>query len=1405
MTRRRTFQGFLLLALVSAGTLAFRSANSADPPQDPKDEAGKKVIAKPEMLGGKERFLTHVSTDKPIYRSGEKVYVRGVILDAHDHKPLDEKKKLQAQLSIKGPKGDVVARSSTTSQNSTVGFSWKVPDGQAGGEYTAEISSPWTGGPPAQRTFEIRAYRAPRLKSQIEFLRDGYGPGDDVSASLKVERAEGGFPVGAKVTVRARVDGRQVFQGSSVVDALGLCSAQFDLPQEIERGEGTLSFAVEDGGVVETAAKTIPILLQTVDLSMYPEGGELVAGLPNRVYLSALTPAKKPADIAGEIVDGSGKSVTQFRTEHEGRGRFGFTPKAGEKYTLKITEPSGIKTTYPLPEVKSEGAVISSIGNAFDSDESVALKVGSSAAGKLKITLNQREKEIAAKTVDAAAGQLNRVKLDPKDSQGVLIATLWDAEGTPLAERLVFRKPENSLHVSITPDRKQYVPGGKAKLDIKTTNSDGEPVSAVVGLTVTDDSVLEMIEKREQAPRLPVMVLLENDVKDLADAHVYLDPQNPEAPLAVDLLLGTQGWRRFAFMDAPKFLAKHGEDAKRVLALTMPRRMNNRILGFGRGGGVDRFRAENAAAAPVPLAAAADDKAQEGAKNEAVPVDEAKKAAPKDLPAEPRAKALQKKPAADRANGQALPRQQNAQRELRDAEQDFKKEAAENQLIAGDRGFARRARPANMVVVREYAHEVRPNRQPGQRTDFTETLYWNAGIKTDEKTGKASVSFALSDAVTSFKVMADAFDQTGGLGEATANIESVEPFYAEPKLPLEVTSGDEIRLPVSLVNSTTDPLSGGELSLKAEGLAKLDAKKFELAPEERRRMLLPLRVGNIKGETDVVLNAKAGPHADQITRKVKVEPLGFPVEIGHGGTLDADSKQQHKVVIPETVVPGSLTAEVAVYPTPMASLTGALERLIREPNGCFEQTSSSTYPLVMAQQYFKSHAGIDPDLIRRSNEMLKKGYKRLTGYECQNGGYEWFGKDPGHEALTAYGLMEFNDMAEVYPVDQEMLARTRDWLLKQRDGEGNFQRNRRALHTWVVDQDISNAYITWALLSAGETGLEKEVAAVRKAAETTENSYVLALAANVMVLAGEKQAAQSMLDRLIHLQEPDGSIKGATGSIVGSGGQALMIETTSLATLAWLSDIDYIDFADKGVRYLSGVCEGGRFGNTQSTVLALKAIVAYDKAQAHPKADGKLQLIVDGKKVGQPKSFDTKTNGTIELPDVSDLLTPGEHDIAVQMTGGSRMPYTVAVNLHSEKPASSDECKMDVQVALSNETVKEGAVTEAQVVCENTAQETVPTPVAIIGIPGGLEVRHDQLKELVESEKIAAYEVLGREVVLYWRELEAGQKVELPLSLVAAIPGQYTGPASRSYLYYTDEHKKWADPLAVTIQAIQEK
>ena len=1348
-----------------------------------------------QSLGGDKRYLTYVSTDKPLYRPGETLRVRGVILNAADNTPLAQA--VHAVVAIEGPKGDNVASGFMQSQDSVGGFSWVIPNEQAGGEYKIKISYPGLGYAPAERKFDIRAYRAPRLKSQIVFLRDGYGPGDLAGASLHVERAEGGIPEGAKVTAIARVDGTEVFSGTTKVDAKGNCSTSFALPKEIERGEGTLAFVIEDGGVSETATKTIPILLQTLDIQIYPEGGDLVAGLPNRVYIEARQPNGKPADIAGIIVDEDGQQAASLKTEHEGRGRVDFSPAPNKKYSLKITQPSGIKTVYALPETKTTGVMIRPALNVFPKGKPVQVTIMPTRdLKKLKVTLAKREVEVDSTEGPGtwAANELGiySLSLNPKDADGVLRLTVWDDKDMPIAERLIYREPSKKLNVTVTADKKYFVPGDSVKLTVKTTDDIGNPVSGVVGVNVTDDSVLEMIDKREQSPRLPVMVLLESEVKELADAQIYLDEKDAKAPLAVDLLLGTQGWRRFAFVDAKKFVDEHGAAARRVLAYSeSAAKTNLRAEEL-------EFRAEGGAV-PVPAAAMA------------VPRRAGIAAAP------PRAVADEKPQAAPRPAQKPAENQpvQRARRQLQVAaepvleqqgkqvadfmEKEFAGGKDAKRKVMADKAVAMRN---DFVVVREYAHPVRPNRNPTDRVDFTETLYWNAGVKTDEKTGEATVSFALNDSVTTFRVFADGFSSNGALGQGTGKIEAVQPFYIEPKLPLEVTMGDLIGLPVGVVNSIGSDLASATLTASVEG----DFKVSELAPfnvggMSRARQMFNIKVGSVRGKVDFTVHAKANPYEDKVTRSFVVKPSGFPIENAFGGMLGADASVSHVVVIPAGVVPNSITSNIAVYPTPLANMTEALQRLIQEPYGCFEQTSSTTYPLVMAQQYFQSHTGVDPALVARSAEMLDKGYKRLISFECPNKGYEWFAGDPGHEALTAFGLLEFTDMAQVREVDAGMIGRTREWMLKSRDGKGGFKRERRALHTWLTDPDCSNAYICWALLCAGQDAktIAAEIAAVKEAAAKNPNSYVQSLTANVLALSGDMEGARALMQKLAAKQIKDGSVSNGTMTIVGSGGEALMIETTALATEAWLKDASFAGNVENSIRFLAESCKAGRYGSTQSTVLALRAITAYDKQRARPKAPGKLRIFVDGQSVGGPVSFDQTTQGAIKMPDISELLSTGERKIELKMEGGGSMPYSLAVNFNAIKPASSKECKMDVAVSLTNNTVAEGTVTEANVTVINNSKEPVPTPVAIIGVPGGLEVRHDQLKELVKSGKIDAYEVIGREVVLYWREMKALQKVELPLSLVAAIPGTYTAPASRAYLYYTDEFKNWADPMKVTI------
>jgi uncharacterized protein YfaS (alpha-2-macroglobulin family) len=710
-----------------------------------------------------------------------------------------------------------------------------------------------------------------------------------------------------------------------------------------------------------------------------------------------------------------------------------------------------------------------------------------------------------------------------------------------------------------------------------------------------------------------------------------------------------------------------------------------------------------------------------------------------------------------------------------------------------------------LVYFREYAHTVRPGRKAGDRVDFAETLYWNAGVRTDAK-GEAKVSFGLNDSVTSFKAFAGAVGSDGALGSAVAAIESVQPFYLEPKIPLEVTSGDVVQLPVALVNGTSSALRGAAVKLDFKGDVRATSiGTLDLAAKERARRIIELKIGQESKPIELTLAATAGDYTDTVRRSLTIKPNGFPISTAFGGMVSAQKPAVHTVTLPANTVRGSVKTSVVVYPSPLANMTESLARLIQEPSGCFEQTSSTTYPMTMAQQYFQSHSGVDPKLVASAREKLETGYKRLLGFETKEKGYEWFGEAPGHEALSAFGLMHFADMKQVRDVDAAMLARTREWLLKQRDGKGGFERKRRALHVWIEDPDTSNAYITWALLESAPRPadlakeLSKEIATVKQSAVGSKNSYVLALAANVLSLAGDGAEARKLMEKLVAKQGKEGVVEGGTQSIVGSMGETLQIETTALAALAWLREPSFAGNVERSMKFLASSCDGGRYGSTQSTVLALRAIVAYDKARAAKRAGGAVRVYVNGQPVGSAVRFEASAQEAIKLPDVSELLAPGERKIEVRVEGSAELPYSIEVTYNALKPDSSPETKVALEVTLAKTALTEGDPTEARVLVSNKTDEKLPTAVAIFGVPGGLEVRHDQLKELVKKKTVDAYEVIGRDVVLYWRGMEPRKKLDVSLSLVAAVPGTYTGPASRAYLYYSDDHKAWQDGVKVSI------
>ena len=224
---------------------------------------------------------------------------------------------------------------------------------------------------------------------------------------------------------------------------------------------------------------------------------------------------------------------------------------------------------------------------------------------------------------------------------------------------------------------------------------------------------------------------------------------------------------------------------------------------------------------------------------------------------------------------------------------------------------------------------------------------------------------------------------------------------------------------------------------------------LDLAPNGKARKMLRLRADKLSGPASVSLTGTSGPDKDTILRAITVVPDGFPA-VGSVSDMLEKGTARGSITLPKDMVPGTLKVRLEMYPTSMADLVKGLDGLLREPYGCFEQTSTTNYPNTLVLDYINRNDKPNPQVAARAKDLLDKGYAKLTSFECPDTplkarqGFEWFGgADMQHEALTAYGLLQFKDMARVHPVDPTLIKRTQAFLLSRKDGNGGFHRNAR--------------------------------------------------------------------------------------------------------------------------------------------------------------------------------------------------------------------------------------------------------------------------------------------------------------------------------------------------------------------------
>ncbi len=502
-------------------------------------------------------LTTHLTLDKPLYRPGETIRCRSLTLSRFG---LRVRREVTVEFSIVDSSDAQVAsfKSDDATEHGVGTCEFAIDEEQAGGKYTMVARSSSGEFAEARRDFYIRPYRTPTLNKYLEFVRDSFGPGDEVVAKFRVERAEGGAMANAPLRILAEVDDHpNLINLETAADEYGAYEIRFALPDDVKASGGLLSVTVNDAGR-ETIIKAIPVNLGDVSVEFFPESGDLVAGVENRVYFHAYDSMDKPVHVAGRILDSRDQEVAAAKTIHEGRGRFRFTPVKGESYSLKIDTPAGAADGRHLPNTGNLQFVTLNTGEGvFAAGEPIALQVQSTQCDRLLAVTAVCRGAVAGQQVvssdqfvsrEGSSGSCSVTVPLAEHADGVIRLTAYDLSvrpPQPIAERLVYRRPAHKLDIQVTGQDGKRSTGEQVDVELSVQDETGQARQAVLGVSVVDDALLALAD--DKSPQMTTHFWLTSQIdkpEELEDANFYLK-EEPEAAVALDLVLGTQGWRRF--------------------------------------------------------------------------------------------------------------------------------------------------------------------------------------------------------------------------------------------------------------------------------------------------------------------------------------------------------------------------------------------------------------------------------------------------------------------------------------------------------------------------------------------------------------------------------------------------------------------------------------------------------------------------------------------------------------------------------------------------------------------------------------------------------------------------------------------------------------------------------------------
>jgi uncharacterized protein YfaS (alpha-2-macroglobulin family) len=1351
-----------------------------------------------------------LTTDKPKYQPGQTIHVRSLTLLRPDLKPAADS---NAVFTVTDPKGNVIFREAKrTSRFGIAAVDCELADELIEGNYRIHCRA---GDTDSSATVEVHKYVLPKMKIAVTTERPWYLNGDEVHGTIEATYIHGEPVADGEwlLEVRAPEAGNIVLGQTKARTGLdGKGTFSFNLPDKFlgkrDAARVSLQVTVQDrAGQQHSKTATVAVASQALHFEVIPESGQLVRGLPNTLYVYASTPDGTPAKVQGTLfVAGTPK---EFSTTELGVAAIELTPS---EWTVALTvqatdarrRAASKQVTLTCGQIVPD-FLLRTNKAVYEGGDSMTLTALGGASEPVFVDILKDQQTIRSSMIEVKDGKGELVFDLPAELFGTLTlcAYRFDSQGNPVRKtRAIYVRPVKQLNIAVKPDKPEYRPGEKANLAFTLSDAQGKPVPGALSLAMVDEAVFELVSQMPGMER--TFYLLE---QELLKPVYTIYPWTPE--------------------DDPRRETRERQQFEQALFASTTATISNPSRAYSNSTGVFTEPAPSAASPHTLASSSYQIKAQEIGQRRHVGLDRVR--------------------IAWLALGVLLAIAVDVfcwmhMRWIWMAAFHFVAALVGAFcllaiLMIGTKAGATFARvgsalgsPGAMQETMAVGSKMlAPNESSVQgapvrvRERFPETLFWQPQLITDDN-GHASVNIELADSITTWRLSASAVSADGRLGALQSNLRAFQPFFVDLNLPVSLTRNDEVEIP-AVVSNFLPRAQSVELKLHVGDWFELSgpaSRKLELKPREVTSVTFKLKVKKV-GRHELQLTARSADLADAVKRTIEVLPDGRPVERVVNGTLTQPASMS--LELPEEAIEGSGKAIVRIYPSSFSQLVEGLDGIFQLPNGCFEQTSSSLYPNVMALSYLRQTGKSVPEVEAKARHYIHVGYQRLLRFEVPGGGFDWYGHPPANVRLTAYGLMEFRDMAKVHDVDPALIERTWTWLMRQRNSDGSWSDGPRIRHSPEIPEDArlhATAYIAWAVFDGEHSA---DAAPTRQfllqhAPESITDPYELALVCNALLVIDAKDSAvQPYLQRLLELQKTsaDGRhtrwelARGGRTAFYGAGGCG-HVETTALAVLALLKADQQASAVRSALTWLAEQRRnGGHWGSTQATILALKALLA-----------GTGKTVGDGQRTIEI-ALDDQVVQTLDIPpdqaevlkqiDLSSRLKVGRQKLMLRDASGAGTGFQVTFRYHVPgEPAPPKNEPLTIELKYERQQVSVGEMLTATAIVTNHTNQRAPMVMVDLPIPAGFTLDEESIKVSAvpilgppkgtpEQGTLGRFQLTPRQLIVYLRGLDPGAVALITYRLKPTLPATVAVPQARVYEYYDPSREGRSAGAKLTVTA----